>query len=233
MMKEDEWIEVLRAIANDPVLCSLVISDVVDADSDPDRENTNFRAACFTLMDGEQNPEETVIVFRGTHGAYTWNDNGEGATVSDSNSQKEALDYVNRIGAKLTTKGKGNQYSLHQAMLRDETGRLQEMVEEYVAEEDVYNRKKMLPDLIYAWTGVLDEDKFGRGEYLSDARKLEALEVITGRDFTSAYGANPVEGAADFIEDAFDRLIDGKENDTYIFHLGDGRLENVYIMKAA
>ena len=57
MMKEDEWIEVLRAIANDPVLCSLVISDVVDADSDPDRENTNFRAACFTLMDGEQNPE--------------------------------------------------------------------------------------------------------------------------------------------------------------------------------
>ena len=105
MMKEDEWIEVLRAIENDPVLCSLVISDVVDADSDPDRENTNFRAACFTLMDGEQNPEETVIVFRGTHGAYTWNDNGEGVTIPDSNSQKEALDYVNRIGAKLTTSG--------------------------------------------------------------------------------------------------------------------------------
>ena len=105
MMKEDEWKEVLRAIEADEVLCSLVISDVVDADSDPDRENTNFRAACFTLMDGEQNPEETVIVFRGTHGAYTWNDNGEGAVVSDSNSQKEALDYVNRIGAKLTTNG--------------------------------------------------------------------------------------------------------------------------------
>ena len=105
MMKEDEWKEVLRAIETDEVLCSLVISDVVDADSDPDRENTNFRAACFTLMDEEQNPEETVIVFRGTHGAYTWNDNGEGAVVSDSNSQKEALDYVNRIGAKLTTNG--------------------------------------------------------------------------------------------------------------------------------
>ena len=105
MMKEDEWIEVLRAIENDPVLCSLVISDVVDADTDPTRENTNSRAARFTLMDGEQNPEETVIVFRGTHGAYTWNDNGEGATIPDSNSQKEALDYVNRIGAKLTTNG--------------------------------------------------------------------------------------------------------------------------------
>ncbi len=104
MMKEDEWKEVLRAIEADEVLCSLVISDVVDADSDPDRENTNFRAACFTLKNGEE-IEETVIVFRGTHGAYTWNDNGEGAVVSDSNSQKEALDYVNRIGAKLTTNG--------------------------------------------------------------------------------------------------------------------------------
>ena len=104
MMKEDEWKEVLRAIEADEVLCSLVISDVVDSDSDPDRENTNFRAACFTLKNGEE-IEETVIVFRGTHGAYTWNDNGEGAVVSDSNSQKEALDYVNRIGAKLTTNG--------------------------------------------------------------------------------------------------------------------------------
>ena len=87
--------EVLRAIEADEVLCNLVISEVVNADSDPDRENTNFRAACFTLMDEEQNPEETVIVFRGTHGAYTWNDNGEGAVVSDSNSQKEALAVVN------------------------------------------------------------------------------------------------------------------------------------------
>ena len=94
MMKEDEWKEVLRAIEADEVLCSLVISDVVDSDSDPDRENTNFRAACFTLKNGEE-IEETVIVFRGTHGAYTWNDNGEGATIPDSNSQKEALAVVN------------------------------------------------------------------------------------------------------------------------------------------
>ena len=105
LMKEDEWKSVLQAIADDPVLCSLVISDVVDADSDPTRENTNFRAACFTLPDTVQNIEETIIVFRGTHGVYTWNDNGEAAAIPDSNSQKEALDYVNTIGAKLNTNG--------------------------------------------------------------------------------------------------------------------------------
>lgn len=30
------------------------------------------------------------------------------------------------------------------------------------------------------------------GTGISDARKLAALEVITGRDFNSAYGSNPV-----------------------------------------
>ncbi|MCR5702383.1 MAG: hypothetical protein K6G76_09585, partial [Lachnospiraceae bacterium] len=104
--------------------------------------------------------------------------------------------------------GKGNQYSLHQAMLLDETGTLKDMVEQYVAEEDEYKRKKMLPQIIFQWTGVADKDAYGRGGYLSDARKLEALEVIIGRKFTSAYGANPVEGAADYIEEAFDKLVE-------------------------
>ena len=104
-MNEDEWKAVLRAIQADPVLCSLVISDVVDADTDLTRKDTNFRAACFTLPETADNKEETIIVFRGTHGAYTWNDNGEAAMLVASNSQQEALDYVNRIGAKLNTNG--------------------------------------------------------------------------------------------------------------------------------
>ena len=37
--------------------------------------------------------------------------------------------------------GKGNQYSLHQAMLRDETGTLQGLVEQYIAEKDFKVRK--------------------------------------------------------------------------------------------
>ena len=104
--------------------------------------------------------------------------------------------------------GKGNQYSLHQAMLRDETGTLQALVEQYVKEESAITRKAMLPQIVYVWTGVVDRDSLSRGENLSDARKLEALEVITGREFSSAYGSNPVAQAADYIEQAFDKLID-------------------------
>lgn len=99
MMNIDEWRALLQAISDDDTLCSMTISHVVDADTDPDRKNTNFRAACFSSDD------ETVIVFRGTHGAYTWNDNGEAATMIASNSQLEALEYVDQIGAELSTKG--------------------------------------------------------------------------------------------------------------------------------
>lgn len=99
LMKEDEWRAVLQSIADDGMLCSLIISNVVDADTDPKKENTNFRAACFSSED------ETVIVFRGTHGAYAWDDNGTGGYLADTNSQLEALEYVNKIGAELSTNG--------------------------------------------------------------------------------------------------------------------------------
>lgn len=97
LMKKEEWVAVLNAIAQDETLMNMTISNVVDTDSDPDSENTNFRAACFS------NEEETVIVFRGTHGAYTWNDNGEGGYLADTNSQQEAALYVDQIGAELST----------------------------------------------------------------------------------------------------------------------------------
>ena len=104
--------------------------------------------------------------------------------------------------------GSGNQYSLHQAMLRDETGILQGLVEQYVQEENLLVRKVMLPQIIYVWTGAADKNPSSRGENLSDARKLEALEVVTGREFDSNYGSNPVAGAANYIEQAFDQLVE-------------------------
>ncbi|MBO4998770.1 MAG: DUF2974 domain-containing protein [Lachnospira sp.] len=103
-MNLEEWTDVLTAIQNDETLMNMKISNVYDSDSsaNPDKpsQGSNFRAACFS------NDEETVIVFRGTHGAYTWNDNGEGGYQATTHSQKEALNYVNLLGANLTTSGK-------------------------------------------------------------------------------------------------------------------------------
>ena len=104
--------------------------------------------------------------------------------------------------------GKGNQYSLHQAMLRDKTGTLKKLVEDYIAETDSAARKAMLPELIYVWTGVNDVEVTSRGSGISDARKLAALEVITGRKFNSAYGSNPVQQAGVYLEEAFTKLVE-------------------------
>ncbi|MBO4998774.1 MAG: DUF2974 domain-containing protein [Lachnospira sp.] len=104
LMRLIEWKAVLTAIQNDETLMNMKISNVYDSDSsaNPDQpsQGSNFRAACFS------NDEETVIVFRGTHGAYTWNDNGEGGYQATTRSQQEALNYVNLLGANLTTSGK-------------------------------------------------------------------------------------------------------------------------------
>lgn len=87
-----------------------------------------------------------------------------------------------------------------------ETGTLKKLVEEYIAKTDSAVRRAMLPELIYVWTGVNDVEVTSRGSSISDARKLEALEVITGRKFNSAYGSNPVNQAGAYLEEVVDHL---------------------------
>ena len=129
-------------------------------------------------------------------------------TIVVDRTQEDLLEETEAISGLPDIRGYGNQYSLHQAMLRDETGELQSLIEQYVATEDTKLRKSMITNIIYVWTGVEDESSTGRGSNLSDSRKLEALEVITGRDFQSAYGSNPVYQAGQYIEQAFNKLVE-------------------------
>ena len=128
--------------------------------------------------------------------------------VTDGTQYGELIKETDEIKELPDIRGYGNQYSLHQAMLRDETGELQSLIEQYIAEGSAAQRKAMITNIIYVWTGVEDESSIARGNNLSDSRKLEALEVITGRDFESAYGANPVYQAGQYIEQAFNKLIE-------------------------
>ncbi|MCM1500844.1 MAG: hypothetical protein NC124_20490, partial [Clostridium sp.] len=128
--------------------------------------------------------------------------------VYEEPDNKVFLEETDEIQTLPDIQGTGNQYSLHQAMLRDETGVLKQLVEDYMAETDRAVRKSMLPEIIYVWTGVNEVEVTSRGDGISDARKLAALEVITGRDFNSAYGANPVRQAGAYLEQAFDKLVE-------------------------
>jgi len=82
--------------------------------------------------------------------------------------------------------GSGNVYSLHQAMLRDRSKRLQTLVKQFASEADASVRMQLVTSIIYEWTGVEDIDPESRaatqiyGNVIGDARKLEALEEFFG-----------------------------------------------------
>ena len=159
--------------------------------------NGHSQRGTYTKTDGTTSTVEDV-----------WFGKDAANTVVRDTIDKNVLEETDEIAGLPDIQGKGNQYSLHQAILRDETGTLKKLVEDYIAETDSAARKAMLPELIYVWTGVNDVEVTSRGSGISDARKLAALEVITGRKFNSAYGSNPVQQAGVYLEEAFTKLVE-------------------------
>lgn len=74
--------------------------------------------------------------------------------------------------------------SLHQAMAADESGFLQNLVEQFMAAEPVEARC-LAQDIILRWTDVMDEDPSSRGPNVDDARKMLAMEKLVGEPFFS------------------------------------------------
>ena len=115
--------------------------------------------------------------------------------------------------------GFGNVRSLHQAMARDPSGRLQGLVQSFVQESDVTARRQIMTELIYVWTGVENIDPASRaatliyGNVIGDARKLAAMEAFLGEGFLGTWcwgerDPNPNGLAAPILLKAFDNLVD-------------------------
>jgi hypothetical protein len=82
----------------------------------------------------------------------------------------------------------GNLRSLHQAMVRDETGQLKALVKQYEAQALGANRDALLQDILFHWAGVQDVDPGSRAtknqvNAIGDARKLVFLESVLGRGY--------------------------------------------------
>ena len=106
-------------------------------------------------------------------------------------------------------KGTGKVNTLHQAMLRDKTGKLQNLVKRFANETDEITRRQIVSELVMRWSGVYDVDPYSRGRKMKDARRLEAIEEFLGQEFTHQVGGrNPVEAAAEKLEKAYSQLID-------------------------
>jgi len=96
----------------------------------------------------------------------------------------------------------GNTYSLRQAMARDKSGVLKQLVQEFIDDKDVMSRQAKLQDILFAWTGVTDINPKSRGSNF-DARKLAALETVTGTSYRNSPTSSPGVAEAPILERSY------------------------------
>jgi len=76
-------------------------------------------------------------------------------------------------------RGFGTAYSLHQSMVRDTSGQLQNLVEQFAAETNDATRRQLASQILHAWTGK--------------NTNLAAMEVLVGEKYTGGTGPNAME----------------------------------------
>ncbi len=101
--------------------------------------------------------------------------------------------------------GMGNVPSLHQAMQRDATGQLRQLVEQW-QQASPELRPSLIRPLIYRWTGVHNLPASG-GRGLDDLRSLNAMEALQGSPYRYGEGIQ-VEIAGIVIGQTFAKLCD-------------------------
>jgi hypothetical protein len=159
---------------------------------DIDQDGDTDEGELFTLNDAgiealslNYTNESFIDEFGNEHrqvGSYT-HTNGETRTMTDvwfdrnlSDTIEETIAVTAEIAALPDAQGSGLSRSLHQAMARDESGELQQLVTAFV---NAGSRDERLAPIIYVWTNQ-------EGEYSPhfqspiDTRKIGALEAFYG-----------------------------------------------------
>ena len=102
--------------------------------------------------------------------------------------------------------GFGTVYNLHQAIVRDASGDLQNLVESFASESDPSRRDVVLDQILAKWAAVDGVNPLSRGAYM-DGRQLAVLEAFVGRSFTGLGGdPNPNINAANLLKQAYTNL---------------------------
>ncbi|CAG1002431.1 partial Bifunctional hemolysin/adenylate cyclase, partial [Methylophilaceae bacterium] len=109
-------------------------------------------------------------------------------------------------------RGYGHVYSLHQAMVRDSTGRIQEFLNQYMVATTMLERRQALESLVHSWADVDAVNVGSRGTYIN-ARDLAALEKFFDFDFIQDSGINagtkkPGPNTAAILKDVYSNLLD-------------------------
>jgi Ca2+-binding RTX toxin-like protein len=102
--------------------------------------NNVMRSSTVKWKDGDTSKVSEFIFVRDTYDTIEYN----------------PLDVPDEIASLPDVPSSGFLYSLHQAMVRDESGALREIVERFAAEKDPLARRNILDEMLLAWSDISD-----------------------------------------------------------------------------
>jgi len=146
-------------------------------------------------------------------GTYTKTDATTGV-IGDYSLSQDAMysistDWVEvsaEIAALPDASGYGTVDTLHQAMAKDTTGALKALVESFIVEPDISQKRTILTEIIYKWCGADTVSSASRGTTVN-GQQLYALEKFIGENFVGAGNTtNPNSEAANFLNAAYSNL---------------------------
>ncbi len=112
-----EWAEIIRYLKSSERISSLALSETMV------NSNGTTLALCFTES---ANSDSAIVAFKGTSGGDEWIDNVEGLNTSDTQCQKEALDFIESLrfsDITVTGHSKGGNKAMYVAITSDKVTR--------------------------------------------------------------------------------------------------------------
>lgn len=217
--ENDENFSALKVMKTDGSLLSMeeaeiasINTSVTATDIYDENGNNMFGEGTFTKTDGSVN------------------NFGEYNLVTDfSNTQAtDILEETEDVAGLPDIEGQGRLYSLHQAILHDESGELQELVENFVSATDDSVRNNLIEQILYKWADCENTIENSRGEYI-DAKHLALWEAFQGIDFVSRHEGEldptkPNKEAADKIETKVQKFM----NEVYAKLMKQTHLQTYY-----
>ena len=171
-------------------------------------ESINLNSTASNIVDASGNTQLTT-------GTYTKTD-GTSGELGDYSLQNDKMDSVATDWVDIPADvqelpniiGHGSVYSLQQAIVRDTSGELKELVESFVNATDISSKRDLVVQILYKWTGADQIDPNSRGSNIN-AQQLYVLEKFMGENFVGVDGSgNPNNQACNLLNNAFAMLRD-------------------------
>ena len=192
--KQDKNFSQLKVYKGDGTLLTLEEAGIVainltstETNIKDENENIQHSTGTFVKSDGSE----------GIIGDYLLDNNKMNSIAS------EWLEETDEVAQLPDINGQGTVYSLHQAILRDESGELKQLIENFIAETNIGVKRTLVKEIIYKWTGANLIASDSRGENI-DAKNLYVLEKFMGEDYIGIDGTgNPNNQACNLLDNAF------------------------------